>query len=158
MKRSFAIALSLGFIPVLLSGCAGVVHLESAERANTVECANMTVRLPERVADLERRDVDAQATAAWGDPAAVIIRCGLPQPGPTALPCVTVGGVDWIVDDSDRPRYVFRTFGLDPATEVIVDSEVVSGSEALRDLSGAVGSQSAANKQCLAATDVFEEG
>lgn len=150
----FLSLVALGFIT--LQGCAPTVRLEAAPEANAVECANMMVRLPDDLAGLERRSVNAQSTAAWGDPTAVIVRCGLPKPPPSTLPCASVDGVDWLIDDSDRPRYVFRTYGLDPSTEVIVDSEVVSGTEVLDELSGAVASQSAPVAKCLDVTDVYE--
>lgn len=142
---------------VTLSACAPTVRLQPAPEANAVECANMTVRLPDTVGALERRSVDAQSTAAYGDPTAVIVRCGMPRPGPSTLPCVTVDGVDWLIDDRDRPRFVFISYGLDPATEVIVDSDRVSGTQALQALSGAVASQSAPVGACLGAEDVFRQ-
>lgn len=140
---------------LLLQGCAPTVRIEAAEQANTVECANMMVRLPDTVAELPRRTVNAQSTAAWGDPVAVIVRCGLERPGPSTLPCVTVDGVDWLIDESDRPNYVFRSYGLDPATEVVLDSLVVSGTAVLQDLAPAVVSQSAPLAKCLDAQDIF---
>ena len=140
-----------------LTACQQTVRLEPADMANTVACANMMVRLPDTVDDLDRRQVDAQSTAAWGTPTAVLLRCGVPRPGPSTLPCVTVDGVDWLIDEQDSSRFVFTTFGLDPATEVIVDSTLASGTSALRALSGAVSAQSAPVAQCLDATDVFSE-
>jgi hypothetical protein len=133
----------------VLAGCSQTVALEPAINANTPECANMMVRLPDTVAELPRRNVNAQSTAAWGEPVAVIVRCGLPTPPPSVLPCATVEGIDWLRDDADAPRFVFITYGLDPATEVIVDSEVVSGTAVLRDLARAIGSQSTPIAQCL---------
>jgi hypothetical protein len=133
----------------LLAACQPTVNLGPAEFANSPECANMTVRLPETVAEQPRRSVNAQATGAWGAPVAVIVRCGLALPEPSPLPCVTVDGIDWLRDDTDAPRFRFTTYGLNPATEVIVDSEVVSGTSALRDLSKAVGSQSAPVQACI---------
>jgi len=143
---------------VVLTGCQPTVNLRPAEFANTPECANMTVRLPDSVAELPRRAINAQATGAWGSPVAVIVRCGLPLPAPTTLPCVTVSGIDWLRDDSDAPRFRFLTYGLDPATEVIVDSEVVSGTTVLTDLARAVGSQSAPVQACIDPLDALGEG
>jgi len=138
----------------LLTGCQPTVNLGPAEFANSPECANMTVRLPDQVADLPRRSVNAQATGAWGVPVSVIVRCGLPLPAPSTLPCVTLEGIDWLRDDKDAPRFRFITYGLEPATEVIVDSEVVSGTQALRDLTQAIGSQSAPVQACIDASTV----
>lgn len=141
-------------LTLLITGCQPVVNLSPAEFAHSLECANMSVRLPETVAGLERRSINAQATGAWGSPVAVIVRCGLPLPAPNPLPCVTLDGIDWLRDDADAPRFRFLTYGLNPATEVIVDSTVVSGTAALRDLSAAVGSQSSPVQACIDPTDV----
>ena len=157
MLSGFAkLALAAAVITVL-SACAPTVRLEPAPEANAVECANMMVRLPDTLANLERRSVDAQSTAAYGDPTAVIVRCGLPRPEPSPLPCVTVDGVDWLIDESDQPRYRFTSYGLDPGTEVIVDSEVVSGTRVLQELSGPVSSQSPPVGRCIGAEDVFSD-
>ena len=137
----------------VLSGCAPTVNLEPAEQANAPECANMIVRLPDTVAELPARNVNSQATAAYGSPTAVIIRCGVERPGPNLLPCFTVDGVDWLRDDTNDPDFVFTTYGLDPATEVIVDSTAVSGTSVLRDISRAVGSQSTPVAACIALED-----
>jgi hypothetical protein len=141
---------------VVLSGCAPTVNLEAAEQANTAECANMTVRLPDMIGGEARRSVNAQATAAWGDPVSIIVRCGVPMPEPTVLPCFEVAGIDWLRDDRDAPRFIFTTYGLNPATEVIVDSERASGTEALLELARAVGSQSEPVQRCIDPSDVLD--
>ena len=130
--------------------------LEPAEFANDPECANMSVRLPETLLDLPRRTVNAQATGAWGSPVAVIVRCGLPLPDPSPLPCYTLERIDWLRDDQEAPTYRFLTYGLDPATEVIVDSEVISGTAVLGELTQAVGSQSAPVQECVDSADAFD--
>jgi hypothetical protein len=150
VKASVVTRLSLILVGAsALAGCAPTVALEPAIEANTPACAQMMVRLPDEVAELPRRMVNAQSTAAWGIPVAVIVRCGLPTPPPSTLPCVTVRGVDWLRDDSAAPSYVFTTFGLNPATEVIIDSEAVSGTAVLQEISRAVQSQSEPVRECL---------
>lgn len=155
MDLTTKIALGLTGL-VVLSGCAPTVNLEAAEQANTAECANMTVRLPDTIAGEARRSVNAQATAAWGDPVSIIVRCGVPMPEPTVLPCFEVAGIDWLRDDRDAPRFIFTTYGLNPATEVIVDSERASGTEALLELARAVGSQSEPVQRCIDPSDVVK--
>ncbi len=140
-----------------LAGCAGTVPLEPGPEANDPECAAISVRVPDTIGQLERRTTNAQATAAWGDPAAVIYRCGLPEQGPSDLQCFEVDGVDWLIDESNAPRYVFTTYGRTPVTEVIVDGDYVSGSDAVRALSPAV-SVVEADARCLATTDVVGRG
>jgi len=132
-----------------LSGCSATVSLDAAPDANNPACAEVTVRLPGQIDDLVKRQTDAQATGAWGEPSAVILRCGLPAAKVSALPCITAGGVDWLVDDSKKPSYRFISFGRNPATEVIVDSKRASGASAL-DAIGAAVSQIKATDHCLA--------
>jgi hypothetical protein len=154
-RRAHAVVATL--TAVALSGCAGTVNVEPAPAATAYACAEISVRLPSTLAELDRRSTNAQATAAWGDPAAVIYRCGVPAPGPSELPCFTVDDIDWLLDESDAPRYVFTTYGRDPAVEVIVDNDAVRGPDALRAISAAVAVTEPV-RRCLSATDVFGGG
>lgn len=138
----------------LLTGCAGTVALEPAELANEPACAEVMVRLPDTVAGESRRSTNAQSTAAWGEPASVILRCGLPDTGPSPLPCFTVDDIDWLRDDANDPNFMFLTYGRDPAIEVVIDSTAVSGTEVLSDLSLAVGTLEPL-RACVDATDVL---
>ncbi|HWR86574.1 MAG TPA: DUF3515 family protein [Rhodoglobus sp.] len=109
---------------LLLTACTPAVTLEPAEDAGAVACAEVIVRLPDDVEGLPKRETDAQGTGAWGDPAKVLLRCGVPAPAPTSdLPCYTWGGVDWIVDDERDPVLVATTYGREPAIEVIIDDQ-----------------------------------
>ena len=137
---------------LVLAGCAPVVPLEPAEQANSPECAEIIVRLPDELAGLQKRRVDAQSTAAWGEPAAVILRCGLEPVEVSSLVCVTASDVDWLLDESEAPNYRFITFARSPATEVIVDSTVVAGVTALDELAASIGVLDA-TKRCTAVTN-----
>jgi len=121
-----------------LAGCAPAVALEPAADANNPRCAEVTVRLPDVVAELPERGTDAQATGAWGDPATVLLHCGVAIPGPTTQQCQSVNGVDWIIDDADAPNYRFTTFGRTPAVEIVLDGDAVASSTVLADLAPAV--------------------
>ena len=131
-----------------LSGCSAPVSLEPAADSNNVLCADVTVRLPDTVDGLSRRDTNAQSTGAWGNPARVILRCGLPEVTVSKLTCVTEAGIDWLVDDSQKPSYRFITFGRNPAVEVIVDSNHATGVNSLDDVASAVKSIEQ-TKHCL---------
>ncbi|MFC6355204.1 DUF3515 family protein [Luethyella okanaganae] len=135
-----------------LAGCASAVPFDAAPNAADPLCAEVIVRLPDSVGDNRIRETNAQATGAWGDPAAVLLRCGVDVPGPTTLRCVNVNGVDWIADESRAPVFRFTSYGRTPAVEVVVDNDKASGS-VLVDLSAAV-SSIPAEKQCLDVTDV----
>ena len=140
MKMSRLAALSAAAIALTLSlsACSPTVSLEPAADANNPGCADVIVRLPDAVDGQERRTTNAQSTAAWGNPATVILRCGIEPVEISTLPCVTANGVDWIVDDSAKPSFRFITFGRTPALEVIVDSENAVGVNALDSLAEAV--------------------
>ncbi|MEO6943726.1 MAG: DUF3515 family protein [Lacisediminihabitans sp.] len=114
-------------ILVLLSACAPTVALTPAADATNPTCADVIVRLPKSVADQGIRQTNAQATSAWGDPAAVLLRCGVTPPGPTSTQCATVKSIDWLIDDSKKPVYTFTTYGRTPAVQVVVDSNLTQG-------------------------------
>ena len=138
-----------------LTGCAGQVPMQPAKDANNPACANIIVRLPSTVADLKKRETNAQSTGAWGSPAAVLLTCGVTVPGPSTLPCVSVNGVDWIEDDSKAPMYRYTTYGRNPATQVVIDSDKVSGTTTLVDLGPAVSSNPATGK-CTSLADTLK--
>lgn len=107
-----------------LTGCTTTVDLDPAEAANDPLCAEVTSNLPGTVSGQARLWTDAQATGAWGEPgdSKVLLTCGVEPPGPTTLPCQDVAGVDWIIDDSDAPRFRVTTFGRTPAVEIYLDT------------------------------------
>lgn len=147
------VAIALVAAGVLLTGCTAAVPLQPAPDATNATCADLIVRLPAAVADQPERETNAQSTGAWGDPAVALLHCGVDVPGPTTLPCLNIDGIDWIMDESDAPRTRFTTYGRDPATEVVVDTEKVSGSTVLVDLASAVSIVPATN-ECLGVDDL----
>lgn len=118
-----------------LTGCSTTVDMEPAQGANDAACAEVSVRLPDSVDGQSRIWTDAQATGAWGnDGSAILLRCGVTPPGPTEAKCITLGGVDWIVDETQAPKYLVTTYGREPAVEVFIDNEAVSPNEVLTQL------------------------
>jgi hypothetical protein len=136
----------------LLGGCAATVNLEPAAMANDPACAEVSVRYPASIGELAQRFTNAQATSAWGEPTAIIVRCGLELVEVSQLSCVSTAGVDWLVDDSKAPNYRFISFARNPAVEVIVDSNMASGVSALEALASAV-SKIPATKVCTEITN-----
>lgn len=131
MLRRLALV-SGALILLALTGCSSTVALKPAPDANNPACAEVTVRLPNAIGDMQRRWTDAQATGAYGEPTAVIVACGVAVPGPTAdLQCVTLDGVDWLVDDSQAPKMRMTTYGRDPAVQVFVDTKRIGANEVL---------------------------
>lgn len=118
-----------------LAGCATTVDMTPAKGANDPACAEVSVRLPGSVDGQSRIWTDAQATGAWGnDGSAILLRCGVTPPGPTEAKCINLGGVDWIVDETQAPKYLVTTYGREPAVEVFIDNEAVSSNEVLTQL------------------------
>ena len=77
---------------VALAGCSPIVNMQAAPEASDTACADVVVLLPDTVADQPPRETDAQGTGAWGEPASVLLRCGVPPLGPTTDRCVSVDG------------------------------------------------------------------
>jgi hypothetical protein len=121
-----------------LAGCAPTVNMTPApEFANDPACADVIVRLPDTVSDYPKRQTDAQSTAAWGDPTAMLLSCGVPVPGPSELPCIDVDGTFWLREEVDA-GFAFTTFGRDPAVRVVVDGETIPAGVALHEIALAV--------------------
>ena len=135
-------------LPLLLTGCSATVVMPTAPLANDPGCAEIIVRLPSETDGQTKRTTNSQSTAAWGEPVAITLTCGLEPVMVSALPCITAGDVDWIVDDSAKPNYTFISFGRTPATAVTIDSTKSSGANVLEDLGQAV-QFTKQSKKCL---------
>ena len=138
-------SLHLAAVAVLaLTGCASAVTLPPAGDAEDPSCASVVVSLPQVIGEqslpqpLERRDTTGQGTAAYGTPSAITLRCGMPEPAPSTNPCITIGQVDWLEVAAEGDVWTFVTYGRSPATEVIIDTAVVSAVTALEGVSSAV--------------------
>lgn len=104
-----------------MTGCSTTIPLDPPTDANNPHCAEIMVRLPKDLGGQERVWTDAQSTAAWGSPTSVILACGVTPPGPSTLKCVSLGGVDWLVDESEQPNFRITSYGRTPAVQVFVD-------------------------------------
>jgi len=135
MKILRILALAL---PLIVSGCSATVVLPPAPLANDPGCAEVIVRLPNETDGQTKRITNSQSTGAWGTPVAITLTCGLQPVMVSALPCITAGKVDWIVDESNKPNYTFISFGRTPATAITIDSTKSSGANVLEDLGQAV--------------------
>ncbi|WP_255305185.1 DUF3515 family protein [Microbacterium sp. 3J1] len=125
--------------------------MEPAISANDPACAEVIVRLPASLGEQSRVWTDAQATAAWGTPSAVRLTCGVGAPPPTDQQCVSLGGAEWIVDESESPNLLMTTYGREPAVQVSVDTTTISADSVLESLAGAV-QQIPATSGCAVAT------
>lgn len=148
IRRTANLALSALMITPLLAGCSSLAAVEPASDAGNPVCAEMMVILPQFIGDAERRSTNSQATAAWGDPSQVVLRCGVQVPGPTTDPCVSVNEVDWIAHEGEDGVWTLTTYGRTPATEVVLDPQEIPSSTVLASLSQAA-SRIPAQGACL---------
>jgi len=121
-----------------LSACSPAVDVKAAADAANPACAPMMVALPDAIGDAKLRKTNSQATAAWGEPSQVVLRCGVNVPGPTTDRCVSVNGVDWVIKEGN-PVWTLTTYGREPATEILMDPNVISSATVLADLAQAAG-------------------
>lgn len=132
-------ALVLAALAVAVAGCADgrMASVPAAENAADPDCAPAMIAMPDEIGDLSLRPTDSQATAVWGDPAAVVLRCGAPVPGPTTDRCISVDGVDWVIRDEDE-NWRIVTYGRDPAVEVLFGKDKASSDTVMVGLASAV--------------------
>ena len=162
MRRAVAIAavsLALG-----LAACSPTVALDPAPDAADPTCADVTVRLPDEIDEgtskFTKRETNAQATAAWGEPTVVVLHCGVPQPEPTSdLPCNTAtdnagNSIDWLVDDSQDPIFTFTTYDRAPAVSVAIDYDSIGSASVLDAISTAVSTLPQNGHHCIGIEDV----
>lgn len=151
MRRG--LALPVAALALLLAGCAPTVSMTPAPQATSARCAGVIVRLPETIGSEGRRSTDAQATAAWGTPASVTLTCGVRTPLATTTTCLTVGGIDWLVEQQrigGVDRSVATTFGRDPGVQVVVDTTAVDAPTALGDVADPIAAATRPNGvRCL---------
>ncbi|MGO4385544.1 DUF3515 domain-containing protein [Specibacter sp. RAF43] len=147
-----AVPLAAVSLLLALSGCAPSVEVSAAKDSNNPACAPMMVALPDSLADAPRRTTSSQATAAWGDPSLVVLRCGVTVPGPTTDKCVGVNGVDWVIKEGN-PTWTLTTYGRTPAAEVVLDPNKIPSSTVLAELSSAA-AKLPKTRECVGPGDV----
>lgn len=152
LRRAAAAITAAGTAALALSACSPAVDVTAANDAANPACAPMMVALPDKIGDAALRKTNSQATAAWGDPSQVILRCGVNVPGPTTDRCVTVNDVDWVIKEGD-PYYTLTTYGREPATEILMDPDKISSATVLADLAAAAGKIKATRK-CVGQEDL----
>lgn len=145
--RAARTALIGAFAALSLAACAPVVDVPAAKDAANPACAPMMVALPEAIGDSALRKTNSQATAAWGDPSLVVLRCGVNVPGPTTDRCVTVNGIDWVIKEGN-PVWTLTTYGREPATEILMDPDKISSATVLADLAVAA-AEIPAGRNCV---------
>ena len=149
-KRRFPAALAGAMVGVaVLTGCSSIANVQAADDAGNPLCAEMMVLLPSEIADQQKRQTNSQATAVWGEPSQLVLRCGVTPPPPSTDPCVTVNGVDWLAKEGEK-SWTLTTYGRTPATELVFDPKVIPSSTVLASLATAA-SKIPAQRHC---TDV----
>lgn len=150
--RRLRVAVAAAVTGLALGGCSPAVDVAPAADAANPACAPMMVALPDAIGDARLRKTNSQATAAWGDPSLVVLRCGVNVPGPTTDRCVSVNSVDWVIKEGN-PVWTLTTYGREPATEILMDPNKISSATVLADLSGAA-AKIKAGRKCVGQADL----
>lgn len=137
---------------LLLSACSPAVDVAPAKDAANAACAPMMLALPDSIGEAKLRKTNSQATAAWGDPSLVVLRCGVNVPGPTTDRCVSVNGIDWVIKEG-HPVWTLTTFGREPATEILMDPDKISSATVLAELANAA-AKVKATRNCVGQADL----
>lgn len=149
LAAPFIAAMALG-----ATACSPIVSIDPAPNAAHPACASVMVSLPVEVASNALRETNSQATAAWGEPSRVVLRCGVEVPGPTTDACASVNGIDWIIREGDG-TWTATTYGRDPAVEVLFNPDQVASSTVLVELGDPV-SRITQTRECVGLADVTE--
>ncbi|MCU1531354.1 MAG: hypothetical protein JWO49_925 [Arthrobacter sp.] len=149
LPHFLAVAAAAG---LALTACSPPVDVTPAKDAASAACAPMMLALPDAIGEAKLRKTNAQATAAWGDPSLVILRCGVNVPGPTTDRCVSVNGVDWVIKEG-APVWTLTTFGREPATEILLDPDKISSATVLAELSASA-EKIKATRNCVGQEDL----
>jgi hypothetical protein len=150
--RRLAATVAAALTGLALGGCSPAVDVAPAADAANPACAPMMVALPDAIGDARLRKTNSQATAAWGDPSRVVLRCGVNVPGPTTDRCVSVNDVDWVIKEGN-PVWTLTTYGREPATEILMDPDKISSATVLADLSAAA-AKIKASRNCVGQQEV----
>ncbi|NYE94638.1 hypothetical protein FHU41_000859 [Psychromicrobium silvestre] len=125
-------------VGALLTACTPAVEVAPAKDSADPACAPMMIALPDALADAPLRETSSQATAAWGNPSVVVLRCGVtPPPRTTTDTCVGVNGVDWVMKQKGD-TWTLTTYGRQPATEILFSEKNVASSTILPQLAASV--------------------
>lgn len=133
-----------------LAGCSrGEVAVSPAPMAAEPACAQAAGRYPQAVAGAVRQPVAEEArdsAAAWGNPA-IVARCGVEPPAPSTDRCLTIEGVDWVVEELDD-GIALVTYGRTPALEVLVPRRYPQSSDLVVDFADAAGALETTGRSC----------
>ncbi|MEH0109149.1 DUF3515 domain-containing protein [Tersicoccus sp. MR15.9] len=149
--RATAAVVAVTGLTAMLTGCSPAVDVAPAPQSNDPRCAPVMLALPHDLAGLAKRTTTSQATAAWGDPSAAVLRCGVQPPGPTTERCVSVNGVDWVAVQ-EKSTWRLTTYGRTPAVELLLDTSRAASSTVLVELASPVSSLPRSHK-CLDVRD-----
>lgn len=143
---------------LVLTGCGSAVAVDGAPDGANPDCAPVMLAMPADVSGMAQRETSSQGTTAYGDPSAMIVRCGVAEPGPTTQPCTDVNGVDWLISEVPDQKNQWRavTYGRSPAVEVLFDGDRVPSSTALVDTGSAV-QNIAQTRQCESVKDTLDQ-
>ncbi|MBL8931831.1 MAG: DUF3515 family protein [Kineosporiaceae bacterium] len=116
-RATSAASLTAVLIVATTAACSGGEEVTAAPRAGESACTAALAAAPQTVLNRARGSMDVPGVLVWGQDPRIVLRCGLPEPGPSTLPCLTVEGLDWVIDDTADPVTAV-SYGRSPAVEI----------------------------------------
>ncbi|HKG50713.1 MAG TPA: DUF3515 family protein [Actinomycetales bacterium] len=141
-------AVAAALVYGLLALRDGPVDVAAPAGGSDPTCARLADRLPATLRGQARRATTSAspAVAAWGDPA-IVWRCGVTPPGPTANECTQVNGVDWVREPLTDGNS-FTTYGREPAVQLLVPRAYAPEPLTLPALSAVVAAVPQGDRRC----------
>ncbi|MEV6396794.1 DUF3515 domain-containing protein [Streptomyces sp. NPDC051907] len=159
-KRHFFIGGAVGALLLtsvfFLAFMTGSYSVAAAPDGGSRECDSVVAELPRNVMSKGKQETTGVGTAAWGD-GGIVLRCGVTPLKPTINLCMTVDGVDWVLDEEkakDGGPRTLTTYGRHPAIEVTVNDSALSPGDVLVELNRVVKQIPQGERKCFSLDDV----
>ncbi len=143
-------------LAALAGTSCGAVDIPSGDvsGAERKSCAALVEALPDRVAELPRRDTEGNPLgAAWGDPP-IVLRCGVGTPSgyDKFSACQVANGLGWFVPEDEMADQghdvAMTTIERSPLVEVLVPAEHRPPDAVMVDLGEAIKQHTRLVKRC----------
>ncbi|MFI1935104.1 DUF3515 family protein [Streptomyces sp. NPDC020330] len=119
-SKKFVLCGAAAVLTVCIFAIIDSHRIHPAPEADNPRCTRITSLAPEQVSGKTRDWTIGKGVAAWGSGAAVL-RCGVDELPPNINLCVSVDGIDWVLDEKtleEKGVSILRTYGRSPAVEL----------------------------------------
>ena len=134
---------------LLMSACSPAVSVPAPPSAADPACSAIMLSLPQEIDGQAKRVTTSQSTAAWGEPASIVLECGAAETGPSSDPCTTLDGVDWVAHENEaKDSWTLSAYGRAPHLSVTIDTSTVTSAAVATALTESA-KRATVSKRCL---------